>query len=83
MVVSYPSTIAFERYHTPEASPFFQAIRATFDALGVPVVGEPKDAMYERAAFFDTRYHLTRETASVRTRTLMEGLRPHLRKRRG
>ncbi|MNS01986.1 hypothetical protein D3C72_332790 [compost metagenome] len=83
MVVSYPSTIAFDRYHTPEATPFFQAIRATFDELGVPVVGEPKDTMYERAGFFDTRYHLTREMASVRTRTLMSGLRPYLKKRRG
>lgn len=81
MVVSYPSTIASERYRTAEAKRFFQAVRATFDALGVPVVGEPEAFMYVRSGFFDTRYHLTREMASVRTRTLMKGLKPHLRKR--
>ena len=47
--------------------------------MDVPVVGDPRDAMFQEEFFHDTIYHLNSKGVALRTEELVEQLRPWLK----
>ena len=60
------------------AEPGLRKIRAFYESLGVPVLGDPLDTMPPLEQFFDTNNHLTAEAAKERTDALVRQLMPFL-----
>jgi hypothetical protein len=60
------------------AAPGLQKIKAYYQSLGVPVLGEPEDMMGPLTDFFDTNNHLTAEAAARRSLMLASALREQL-----
>ncbi len=79
LVVTYPATIVFPEYSKEPYTSTFARIRALYDGLGIPVIGEPMDFMYPKSEFFDMEYHLTKEAAEVNSRKFANMIRPILR----
>jgi hypothetical protein len=61
------------------AEPGLGKIRAFYESLDVPVLGDPMDTMPPLEQFFDTNNHLTAEAAKERTEVLVRQLMPFLR----
>jgi hypothetical protein len=78
VIASYPTTLAFPEYGGPNAEKFFARIAAFYGRLNVPVLGDPREFMYAKSAFFDTSYHLTQEETVPNTERIIGLLRPYL-----
>lgn len=80
LLATFPSTVYFPDYETPAAAAGFQHIVDQYRALGIPMLGSPKDFIWDQADFFDTNYHLVEEAKLRRTALLVTCLRPYLQK---
>jgi|ERR1035438_2256928 hypothetical protein len=78
VLASFPSICHRPEYDLAPAQQATQAIRAFFESLGVPVLGEAQEAMLPSDQFFDTMYHLTDEGQREHTRRLLVHLAPLL-----
>jgi hypothetical protein len=72
---TWPNTIWFDRYQAPIYQEFFQDIEKFYQSLGVPVLGNYRDFMYDISLFYDTRYHLNDRGMRYRTNHLIDLLR--------
>lgn len=54
---------------------FFDAVQA---ALGIPVIGDPRESVLESGWFFDTNFHLNASGKTVYTRLLIRALKAML-----
>ena len=75
LVATFPSLVRFERYEQGGHRAFFEGGVARLEALKVPVVGTPFEAMYEKVDFYDSRYHLLAQPAARHSRQLAETMR--------
>ncbi|PSR19091.1 hypothetical protein C8255_04060 [filamentous cyanobacterium CCP3] len=75
VVATWPNTIWYESYENSVSDSFFNDIIDFYENLSVPVLGRPKDFMYDKSLFFDTRYHLNNEGIQIRTRKTIDLLR--------
>ena len=65
VLATWPNTLAFSEYDKTDG---FQAIERFYAELGVPMIGQPADAMVGIGFLDDTQYHLN--AAGMATRTL-------------
>jgi hypothetical protein len=71
VLATWPNTLDFSEYRS---DPAFVAIKEFYRSLGVPVIGEPQDAMFAPGLLADTVYHLTKGGMDIRTEKLAERL---------
>lgn len=79
LLATWPNTLWFKEYEQPDYQKFFQAIEDFYKSIGVTVLGNYRDAMYDRSLMYDTlKYHLTDRGVKIRTQHLIELLTPYL-----
>jgi hypothetical protein len=81
LLATFPNTVYRPQYAEPTPQRTLQQLEERFSALGVPVLGTPREFMYEASSFYDSRYHLTDVAMERRTARLVELLRPKLEPR--
>ncbi len=69
----YPSYI--DRSYVINVAAIDSLTRRLRSGMSMPIIGAPKDFVYPKQYFFDTRYHLTWDARPVRTREMIELLR--------
>ncbi len=67
VLATWPNTILFDAYNSSKSSIFFERIIHFYQDLGVPILGNPQDFMYDKSLFFDSIYHLNNEGIQIRT----------------
>ncbi|MCT7984126.1 hypothetical protein NG796_12550 [Laspinema sp. A4] len=82
VLATWPNTVKFDVYQQPQQQAYFQSIKDFYHEIGVPILGEPKDFMYEKSMFYDTIYHLHDRGVSQRTRQTLDLLLPYLTDRK-
>ncbi|MDY6802761.1 MAG: hypothetical protein SXA11_03010 [Cyanobacteriota bacterium] len=80
VIATWPNTIWFEEYISLETEKYFQSIKDFYQSIDVPILGEPRDFMYDPSLFYDTIYHLNDRGTRRRTQKLIELLLPYLDK---
>ena len=78
VLATWPNTVWFENYKQPQSQAFFQSIEDFYTSLGVPVLGQPEQAMYDKSMFYDSIYHPHDRGKRQRTEVLINLLRPYL-----
>ena len=78
LVATFPSLVGFKRYEEAGHRAFFEGVVRQLEALGISVVGSPFAAMYDKADFYDSRYHLLAEPAARHSRRIAEEVRAAL-----
>jgi hypothetical protein len=78
VLATFPNLCYQPEYYGEAARQSIASITNLFSRLGVPVVGDYKDAILPADQFFDTCYHLTAEAAQVRSQRLAAQLIPFL-----
>ena len=78
VIAAWPNTLFFPAYRDVRVESFFEQVRKVYAELGIEMLGRPEESMFERAAFFDSNYHLHDEAAAERTRRLYAALKPLL-----
>ena len=79
VLATFPNIMHHPEYDSAKADSAIAKITGFYGSLGVPVVGTAREAMLPRDEFFDTYYHLTRESALIRTDRLVPELKPYLK----
>jgi hypothetical protein len=72
VLATWPNTVKFDVYQEPAQQEYFQSIKDFYRELGIPVLGEPEDFMYEKSMFYDTIYHLHDRGVRQRTRQTLD-----------
>lgn len=78
VLATWPNTLWFDEYEQEAYRDFFMSIRNFHQNLNVPLLGEYREFMYEKAQIFDTIYHLNRSGVRRRTEQLERYLAPYL-----
>jgi len=78
VLAAFPSIVSQPIYDAPTARKALETITRFYTSHGVPVVGNPQEAMLPLDQFFDTRYHLIFSAALQRTEHLLPELQPYL-----
>ncbi|MEB3826133.1 hypothetical protein [Phormidium sp. CCY1219] len=78
VIATWPNTIGFDVYQEAKSQEYFQSIKDFYQEIGVPVLGEPEDFMYDKSMFYDTSYHLHDRGTRHRTRQTIDLLLPYL-----
>src|SRR5262249_705884 len=65
VVAAAPPFMYFVEYQANGFFEFDQAIRGFYESLGVGVLDAPGSNLFTRDEFFDTRYHLNSDAASM------------------
>jgi hypothetical protein len=81
LLATYPNLLYFKAYRQAAPMAYFDWIERNYRRLGIPVIGSPWAFMFDRNAFYDTRYHLTEEATRISTQRLIDLLRPYLAQR--
>lgn len=76
VLATFPNTLAFPIYATPEAKRFFQQIRGLYSRLKVPMIGTPEEYIFPEPLFYNSMYHLTTRGVALRTQKTIAELRP-------
>ncbi|HBL14339.1 MAG TPA: hypothetical protein DD379_23720 [Cyanobacteria bacterium UBA11162] len=79
VVATWPNTIWFEDYNTPSKQELFRSIEHFYHTINVPVLGQPRDFMYDKSLFWDTIYHLNDRGVHHRTKQTIDLLTPSLK----
>jgi len=77
VLATFPNLCAKPAYDSPKSQKAAEEIIAFYQSVGVPVVGNHRDALLPRSEFYDTCYHLTEEGAAARTHRLVPLLKPY------
>lgn len=75
---TWPNTIWFDDYNSPETNNFFKTIIQFYQHLGVQILGKPQDFMYDKPLFYDNIYHLNNEGIEMRTQQIITLLKEYL-----
>ena len=78
VLATFPNIAHLPEYDQPAAEKTPRQIRALFESMGVPVLGEARDSFLPADDFFDTLYHPLHSAAIGRTRRLLIHLAPYL-----
>ena len=78
VVLTYPALAWFPAYEAPVARNTLQQVETFYQSLGVPVLGNPQDFMYEKRFMYDSIYHLNAAGCAIQTEKLLAMLRPYL-----
>jgi len=78
IVSTWPSTVSFDAYQQPKSQDFFQSIEDFYQSIHVPVIGTPRDFLYDKSLFFNSTYHLNDVGRCQRTRQIIELIKPYL-----
>ena len=79
VVATFPNVCHRPEYDLPAAARTPGQLRAFYDSLGVPLLGDVSESILPESDIFDTMYHPMREAALARTRRLLVHLAPHLK----
>ena len=78
VLATWPSTIYFEEYNQSGAEIYLQSIKDFYQSIKVPVLGNPRNFMYDHSWFYDTRYHLHDRGTRQNTKKIIDLLQPYL-----
>jgi hypothetical protein len=78
LFVTFPPTVFFPVYDSPEYTARFDELVKKWESLGVTVLGTPRDMMLPRSKFYDTVYHLNSDGMSENTQRFVDWIRPLL-----
>jgi len=78
LLVTFPSTVSFPIYDTPEYTARFDELIKKWESLGVTVLGSPRGMMLPREKFYDTVYHLNSDGMTENTQRFIDLIRPTL-----
>lgn len=78
VLATWPNTLYFEKYDTAASQSFFNRIKEFYKSIEVPMLGNPKDFMYDKSLFYDAAYHLNTKGVRKRTQQLLDLLEPYL-----
>jgi hypothetical protein len=78
---TFPATVRFAVYDSSSARATLSRIEALYASLHVPLLEQPDDLFWPAEAFFNSNYHPTAETATVRSRGLADRIRPLIAQR--
>ena len=72
LYITYPNLLYNERYRNKRFRRFFKSLNHYFKFNKIEVIGNPHDFMYKRKLFFDSKWHLTYEGVTMRTKQFIE-----------
>lgn len=75
LILTYPAYAHLWDVDKPAAHSFMDLLVAAYSKLGVPVVGNPYEYVYDGSWFYDTRYHLKRRYSEISTMQRAKELR--------
>lgn len=78
VLATWPNTVWFDVYQERKYQELFQQLRNFYKSFEVPILGQPKDFMYEPSMFFDSIYHLNERGTRRRTEHLINLLQTYL-----
>jgi hypothetical protein len=78
VIAIWPSTVWYDLYKETSQQDFFQSLEDFYKNLKVPILGKPRDFMYDKSMFYDTNYHLNDIGMRYRTKQLIDLLKPYL-----
>jgi hypothetical protein len=78
VIAIWPSTVWYDLYKEPSQQEFFQKLEDFYKNLKIPILGKPRDFMYDKSMFYDTNYHLNDIGMRYRTKQLIDLLKPYL-----
>jgi hypothetical protein len=67
LILTYPAYAHLWDVDTAAAHKFLEQMQKDYAAVGVPVVGQPYEYVYDGSWFYDTRYHLKRQFSEIST----------------
>jgi len=67
LILTYPAYAHLWDVDTAAAHAFMNRLQQAYVAIGVPVVGQPYEYVYDGSWFYDTRYHLKRQFSEIST----------------
>lgn len=79
LMATWPSTIWFEFYNGSQQKELFQSLEDFYQKLNVPVLGKPREFMYESSMFSNSSYHLHDRARIQRTKQILDLLEPYLK----
>ena len=79
VLATFPNVAYKPEYDRPAAQKAPAQIRAFFESMGVPVLGDARESILPVEDFFDTCYHLLQPSSIERTRRLLVHLAPYLK----
>lgn len=79
VIATWPNTIWFEAYNGKEQQEYLHKIEKLYNRFQVPVIGKPRDFMYDKSLFYDSAYHLNAKGVRQRTQQLIDLLEPYLK----
>jgi hypothetical protein len=78
VIAAWPNTVNFPVYQEQAQQEFFQSIKDFYKRMKVPILDNPKNAMYDKSMFYDSIYHLNDRGQRYRTKQLIDLLQPYL-----
>lgn len=75
MVITWPSTILFQRYYNQDYRSYFSFLSEYFKINRIKILGSPYDFFYKKELFYDSNYHLNSEGMTIRTKKVIELLK--------
>jgi len=78
VIAVWPNTIWFDVYREPRQQEFYQSIEDFYQRIGVKLLGKPEDFMYDKSMFYDSNDHMHDRGVRLRTKHLIELLKPEL-----
>ena len=73
--VTFPNLIKEKAYSNEKYQAYFNYLDSYFRVNDIAVIGKPEDAMYPKALFFDSEYHLISKGSDIRTADFIKLLR--------
>lgn len=78
LFVTYPNIIKQKSFSEDSYKDFFITLSEYFQKHNISIIGKATDSMYPVNYFYDTRYHMNKEGAKVRTNEFLSKLKSHL-----
>ncbi|MCP2730045.1 hypothetical protein [Limnofasciculus baicalensis] len=78
ILATWPNMLWFDVYQKDTYQTFFKSLEDFYDQIKVPIVGKPRDFLYDKSLFYDRIYHLNDQGVHHRTRQLIDLLKPIL-----
>lgn len=75
LFAAFPPLLDHPKYQSPLADETAASIRAQYQRMGIPVLGEFRESLRPHDEFFDSVYHLNEEAKSEMTHRLMDNLK--------
>jgi hypothetical protein len=76
LFITYPNMINQEEYFQDSYLNYFRFLKEYFNDNDIKVIVSQHDAMYPLKYFYDTSYHMNVEGSQIRTKDLIERIKP-------